>query len=87
MALSASANPEVHFCWHVVLQLTLTHAAMEFSAIEIGELALALTLFHLFSLPSVSVEGAGRSWRVVEIARAFRLSGPAKINSEVRTAR
>ena len=87
MALPGLTNSQVHFWWHMVLQLALTHAAIELGAVKVGELALVLTLFHLLSLPSVKVEGEGRSCRVVEIARAFRLSGPAKINSEVRTAR
>ena len=71
----------------MILEFTLPHSAIEFGAVEVFQLAAVLTLFHLLSLPSATVEGEGRSWRVVETARAFRLSGPAKMSSEVRMAR
>jgi hypothetical protein len=71
----------------MILELALSHSAIEFRAVNVFQLAAVLTLSHLLSLPSFTVEGEGRSWRVVETARAFRLSGPAKISSEVRTAR
>ena len=68
------------------MQFTPTHVLAVFSAIEQALLVFVVTFSHGFSLPSVRIAGAGKSWRVVETARAFKLSGPAKISSEVRTA-
>ena len=80
------ADAKVHFRRNMVLQLTFAQALGELRAVQVPALALVIA-FHFSSLPSKTVEGAGRSWRVVARDLALRLSGPAKMSSAVRTAR